>query len=260
MPTALGALLFFSASCSGPGSSPLDPEDDPSDSDRSAAPSNIGLVVGGSLNQSEQQIVSRLRDNFHRDVIVIDDGELASANLSDFALFVMSKTVLSTAVGTRLKTAEASVVFWEDNQQMLSMMATIDNTGASGTAWHAGADRIHVIAEAPMELRAGLSGEVRFYDRPDQVTYAPSGDLPASAIPIARFESGDNRFPIYAYEKGAPLADGTPAAGRRVYFGLYDDTFRFLTPDGLELFDATITWALGDDGLTRESMPAPTER
>jgi len=34
------------------------------------------------------------------------------------------------------------------------------------------------------------------------------------------------------------------APGRRVYFGLFRDAFRRLTPEGLQLWDAAVTWAL----------------
>jgi hypothetical protein len=136
---------------------------------------------------------------------------------------------------------------------MLSMMATIDNDGSMGTAWHAEGQSVYVVPTAPPELAAGLVGAINLYTHPAQITYAPVGDLPATGEVIARWSFGDGRVPIYVYEKGALLADGTAAAGRRVYFGLYDDTFSALTADGLALFDAAVEWAaVSNPSVTRK--------
>jgi len=203
----------------------------------------VWLVVDspGSLNESEVRIRERLQGAGADVRLANDDGFTPP---SDCGLILLSKTVHSENVGSHLKSARCGVVFWEDNQQMLRMMATIDNDGGQGTAWHATRDEVIVDPGAPAALRAGLSGEVEFYVEDDEITYAPDGDLPPSAIVVAVLgEPTVGRTAIYAFEAGATLADGTPAAGRRVYFGLYDDTFRLLTPHGLALFDAAVAWA-----------------
>lgn len=70
-------------------------------------------------------------------------------------------------------------------------------------------------------------------------------NLAAGARTIAQWSSSDGRTPYVAYEKGVTIADGSTAEGRRIYFALYDDTFRYLTADGLKLFDAAVLWAAG---------------
>lgn len=200
------------------------------------------LVVGdpGALNGSEQQIGDRLEASGF-DLRVVEDSTIVPASCG---VIVLSKTSESEDLGDRLKSAPCGIVFWEDNQQTLGMLATIYNDGDQGTAWHATRDEVVVDGDAPAELRGNLTGEVEFYVSDDEITYAPDGDLPASAIVIAELgEPTNGRTAFYAFEADAPLADGTPAAGRRVYFGLYDDTFRLLTPDGLALFDAAVAWA-----------------
>lgn len=47
------------------------------------------------------------------------------------------------------------------------------------------------------------------------------------------------------YEAGDELADGTTAAGRRTWFGAYDETLYFFTADGWTLFDAAVLWTAG---------------
>jgi len=193
------------------------------------------------LNSSERAIQDRL-SSAGLDVVIVDDGALS--NLDPCELVVLSKTSESRTVGNQLKDVACGLIFWEDNQQMLIMMATIDNDGSAGTGWHSTRTSVIVQGSAPSELRAGLSGTVAFYSRDGEITWAPDGDLPDSAVVIALLGSPTNgRTAIYAFEKGAALADGSPAAGRRVYFGLYDETFVLLTPAGLALFDAAVSWA-----------------
>jgi hypothetical protein len=156
----------------------------------------------------------------------------------------MSKTVKADKMSDKLKPSRCGVVFWEDDQQQLAMLATIDNDGSRGTTWHTQGERLFVRPNAPFELTSGLSGEIEFYDRRDEITYAPIEDLPADAVIIAELVGyrKDHRA-IYLYERGSRLADGTSAAGRRVFFGLYTDTFRRLSPSGMRLFDAAVAWA-----------------
>ena len=233
------SALFWVAGCAG--ASPQGPgQGDPSES--------VLLLVGdvGTLNASEGLLVQHLADVLGMAVITLDDDAIDPNSVEVAPLIVVSKTVKSDKVAGRLKGAAGGIVFWEDNQQQLSMLATIDNDGSGGTAWHAANDRIEVLVDAPVDLRAGLDGPVTLYTRPHEISYAPAGDLPPSAIRIARFREGDDRHAIYAYERGQALADGSSAAGRRVYFGLFDDTFRLLTEAGVLLFDAAIAWAIGD--------------
>ena len=201
------------------------------------------LVVGnpGGLNSSERAMQERL-SSAGLNVVIVDDDALS--NPGPCELVLLSKTSQSLTVGKKIKDVDCGLVFWEDNQQMLSMMATIDNDGSGGTAWHSNRTSVIVQDGAPSELRAGQTGTIQFYSRGGEITWAPDGDLPGSAIVIALLGSPTNgRTAIYAFEKGAALADGSPAAGRRVYFGLYDDTFVLLTPAGLALFDAAVAWA-----------------
>jgi len=201
------------------------------------------LVVGnpGGLNSSELAVRDRLSSTGHH-VTIVDDDRLTTPSACE--LVVLSKTSQSEKIGTKLKSVRCGVIFWEDNQQMLGQLATIDNDGSQGTGWHSVRTTVIVAAGAPSELRAGHSGTIEFYTRPDEITWAPDGDLPGAATVVALL--GDptrGRTAIYIYEEGDLLADGSPAAGRRVYFGLYDDTFVLLTPAGLALFDAVVAWA-----------------
>lgn len=223
----------------GPGPGP-GPGPDPSPS-----LGHILILVGnpGGLNESERMLETRLR-RFDREIRIRDDDGFQSDHAGGCDIVVVSKTVSSDKVGSRLRPVSCPVLFWEDNAQMPHMLATIHNDGSGGTAWHGTEDDVYVRPDAPASLRAGISGERDIYTRRDEITYAPRGDLVEDAIVVAEFDEEGGHPVIYALEQGARLSDGTSAAGRRVYFGLYDDTFRLLTPDGLALFDAAVAWAL----------------
>lgn len=218
-------------------------------------PPRVAMVVGeaGSLNASERLLRDHLRTRGYL-VTTADDDDPTSHGDQD--LIVISKTVESTAVGNRYTETAAGMMTWEDNAQAIEqggsadeqgtgtpMLSWIDLVNPDDTAWHAPDQTWHLDPEAPAELRAGMKGSTPIYTSTGETTYAPAGALPDAATVVASIDEGDPRTTYYVYDEGAQLADGTPSPGRRVYFGLYDDTFAQLTPEGLALFDAAVSWA-----------------
>ena len=223
-------------------------------------PASVYVVVGeaGSPNGAEKALRARL-ETLVGAVAFLDDDRVSNNSVTGCRLVVVSKTVTSTKVGNRLKPVSCGVLFWEDNLQKLDMMATIRNDGSSGTAWESRGQTLYVRSDAPSELRDGMAGSVAFYTGSGTITHSPSGEpLPAAAMVVAEMNQGSSRKAIYVYDKGRPLADGSAAAGRRVYFGLYDDSFDDLTPDGLRLFDAAARWAAGSSQTTTPTSPPPS--
>lgn len=228
-----------------PPGDPGDPGDPGGNDDPPSQAGTIVLLVGdpGDLNESERQLRDYL-GGFGREVRIVDDDGFSLDRVDGCDVVVMSKTISSTNVADRLRPTTCGVVFWEDNQQMIHMMATIDNDGSSGTAWHATENDVYIRPDAPGSLRAGLSGEHDIYTSHDEITYAPRNDLVDDAVVIAEFDESGGNPSIYVLERGARLANGSGAAGRRVYFGLYDDTYRLLNDNGRALFDAAFRWAM----------------
>ncbi len=204
---------------------------------------SVLLIVAepDDLNRSEHQLRARLDEHGYDVALVADDG-LNLGRVAPHDLIIVSKTVTSTRLSA-LHDSPAGVLTWEDNLQMIGLLGMIDDDGSRGTAWHRTGTTVYVDPTAPHDLRVGLSGEVTIYREPDEITYGPNvGD---AATTVATVERGDRRAAYYAYEVAAALPDGARAAGRRVYFPLYDDSFRKLTEDGLALFDAAVVWAAG---------------
>lgn len=200
-------------------------------------PSGRVLVVVGSpmLNVSEQLLIEHLEDlDFNVDVV--DDDALDRGRRA-VDLIVVSKTVQSETVGQQLNDAAAGVLLWEDNLQRRGLMGLVMDDGSGGTAWHNRGTSIVVEPGVPVEITERGAGPVTLYDAPDEITYGPS-PVPSADI-VAR--TADDRAAIYTVEAGRELAVGR-AAGRRAYFGLYDDTFRRLTSEGRALFTAIVRW------------------
>jgi hypothetical protein len=237
------------------GSAPPDPSETPRrDTEGGSPKAQTGmtalLVVGSAadLNESEVAIRARLSSRGYL-VDVVEDVAAHDVTPDNYAIVLLSKTIESAVAGATYRDAAVGVLFWEDNAQASAMLATIDDSSQLDTAWHTETAVVEVDRAAPLELRAGLAGEVQLLRSADEVTYAPVHEgrstLGAEAIRVARLASDDDRWVYYAFEAGLELADGSRAAGRRVYFGLYDDTYRLLTLDGQLLFDAAVDWAAG---------------
>lgn len=223
------------------------------------------LVVGDeSLRPAEEDLLTGLEEALGFTVEIMDDADVTDDAASRHAVVVISKSVRSEEIADKLLETQAGVVFWEDNAQVVEQggdevgvegggsrgLATIDVINPESTAWHHPATEVYVNPDAPAELRAGLSGSVSFYREPADMTFAPTVDgastVAPSAMWIAEYDhQGNGRYVYYVIEADAGLADGTETHGRRVYFGLYDETFPLLTEDGRALFDAAVTWAAG---------------
>jgi hypothetical protein len=206
----------------------------------------ILVIIGGEPNESETLLLQRLEAD-GSSVAVADDDELEQADLVAPDVIIVSKTVESAALGDSLRDECAGVLFWEDNQQQTDRLATIDATDLPDTAWHLTGTTLVLAPDIEAELRAGLEGSVTLLTQPDEITYAPRiagrSTLAPDAVRIGEVEAaGEERWALYAIEAGTSLTDGSLAAGRRYFFGLYDDTFRLLTRDGLALFDAAVAW------------------
>lgn len=200
----------------------------------------VALVVHdpAALNTAEAALRGHLAAA-GAEVVVVDDADPAV----DAPVVVISKTVASTTVGRRFRDTGAGVVLWEDNLQRRSLMGLLGSDGEGGTNWHRTGDAVTLAAGVPTVLAGGLTGTVPFYAEPHDVSYGP--DVPSTATVVATMSDAPHHAAVYAYERGSILGDGAPTAGRRVYFGLYDDSFHRLSPQGLALFEAAVGWAGG---------------
>lgn len=213
---------------------------------------------GGFASQPDLMVRTRLRA-LGMDVRLVGDGDVSRLPLTGFRLAVMSKTVDSLTVGTALRDAAIPVLFWEDNQQALPLMATIDEDLDGPTAWHAPSQWVDLVSPELDPSGRLRTGPLQLYRQPDEITYAPSGELAPGALPVAGFgdDASDGRVAAYLVPRGATLADGRPSGAPLAFFGLYDRTFRHLTPEGVALFDVLVSWLLADGPPLPSASGAP---
>ncbi len=125
-------------------------------------------------------------------------------------------------------------------------------------------------ATSPIAKSLGLKSQLfgTLYLRPGTVGW---GRPSAGGTIITNFEGDPGKAGIFAYEKGATMADGFVAPARRVGFYLSSDNFHLLTaaygpaekdPDlrawyvGLKLFDASLRWAVSPPVSPKPYDPA----
>ncbi len=226
--------------------------DPPTDSDDRQA--LFVVAEPGNVNTSERMIAGRLaRAGFV--LLMADDDTVTSASAAGMDLVVISKTVTSTKIGTKLNDVAAGVLFWEDNLQD-------ELAGVSGDQSHYTSDRLDIDPDGEGHpLAAGfrpqddlVSYTTRIRDVTDFSWGEPSRSNPDVVI-VAANEKGSNDVHIYGYEEGARLDDGRTAPSRRVFFGLYDDSFRYLTAEGLRLWDAAVAWTSDSPDTDEPDQP-----
>jgi hypothetical protein len=122
-----------------------------------------------------------------------------------------------------------------------ALFPTYALTGTSaGTQYGNDVDGTQVtITNSAHPLAGGLSGTVTVTEAGGGVRWGVPG---SAAISVASLPDDANKATVFAYEKGAILADATVAAHRRVgLFGLQG----LSVGAAWDLFDAAVLWALG---------------
>jgi len=195
------------------------------------------LVVGSSTGASDSAISNRLQ-NAGYTVQVVSDSASTTGHAASKALVIISSTVGSGSVNTKFRDVAVPVINWEFGVQ--------DDFGFTGNAaadlGTASGQTTLNITNAAHPLAAGLAAGIRTV-----ATVASAfawGEPGGSPIIIARLNSGGNQPCLYAYDTGAAMVVGT-APARRVNLFLQNDTFVSLNADGLSLFDAAVSWAVG---------------
>jgi len=213
---------------------------------------SVLLVTNDAWNAGDTAVQTKL-ESLGFEVLAVNHTE-ASAEYADGMDFVyVSSTVSSGNVTTKFKDVENPVIMIEPYAQ--------DDMGMSldtdSTRFFQSVQRNMAIGAEGHFLAAGLSGEVETFIlleiQSGQGIPGGEGVLIASYVQEEGDEGWSNYGAIYAYEKGALLADSTVAAGRRYFAGWNDEGVANLTEAGWKLWQASIDWALYKDLDTRVS-------
>ncbi len=200
---------------------------------------SVLLVVGdaASLGASDTAIRNRLQ-NYGFTVQVVSDDLASTADATGKAVILTSATVSSAQVNTKFRDVAVPVINWE-----YGLEDDYGFTGDANTArYFTASQRNLIITNVGHPLAAGLAAGTRTV-----ATVAGDfswGEPGGSPITIARLNDGSSHPCLYAYETGAAMTAGT-APAQRVHLFLQNNTFASLNADGLKLFDAAVSWAVG---------------
>ncbi len=205
------------------------------------------ITGGGQLNGADGWVAGRLGSQFGFDVDVRADNAVTVADAEGAALIFNSSTVNSGNVApNNFEDLPIPIVNVEAGNVDDFFLADAPLSWGNGPA--SGFDTV-MITDEEHPMNAGLApGEQAFSTSKVQYHW---GIPPEDSVVIGRPPNNDEQATIYAIESGAEMLDDLgdvlfthPA--RRVFFGVTgNDGAASFTEDGIKLFDAAITWALG---------------
>jgi hypothetical protein len=215
------------------------PESPPGGGDADRPMARVVLVVGNLvLSPSDTAIQKRLGD-LRLAVTLVPDLDVATLNTSGVALVFVSPSVLSTRIGGVFRSlaipliVSEPLVFDETGMVDPALMAS------RGTASR---ETILEILTPGSPTAAGLSGMVTITTAPVTISWGLPGPRSQRLATVA---ARPDRIAIFTYEAGAPMV-GLTAPARRLGFFLSVNTAASLSPQGWALFDAAVTWTLGN--------------
>jgi hypothetical protein len=202
-------------------------------------PPEVVFIVGDMpLSRADTILERRLRGLGVQVVPVVDDL-LGTVDTARAALIFISATASVMNVGARFRDVSKPVVLsepllYDDMGMVDSMVATGINRGVDPNVTTLSIDA----ADSPLAAR--LSGNVVITSQATDVSWGtPNGN----AIRVASLFGQPARVAVLAYESGAQMPE-LIAPARRVGLFLSNQSATLLTPEGLALLDAAITWAL----------------
>jgi subtilisin family serine protease len=168
------------------------------------------------------------------DVSEVADTRLGSGDVSGKDLVVVSASVTSGNIGTKLTDLATPVLSMEP-----ALFDDLEMTSASG--WGTvSASRIAIV-DATHPLARGLVGLCTASATSGSYAWGIPG---AEAAVIALTALGADRATIFAYQTASPMV-GRSAPSRRVGLFIDPKAAPSLTADGQSLFDAAVLWTAG---------------
>ena len=204
------------------------------------------LLVTNEMWEEGDAAVQEKMEGLGFEVVAALDADVDSTWADGMDFVYVSSTTSSGNITNKFKNAPVPVIMIEPY--------ALDDMGMSldtdTTRYFQAFQRNMVILQEGHFLSAGLTGEVVVVDSLEiqsaQAYPGPEGVLIAEYY---RDVTDENMIygAIYAYEKGAMLADSTVAAERRYFAGWNDKGAGYFTEDGWKLWQAAVDWCLYKD-------------
>ena len=210
------------------------------------------FIVGGDgvLNEGDEVMLDRLETNLGIIVELADQNDVDSTWADGMDFIYVSSTVSSTTIADQFKNVEVPVIMIEPYaQDDMGMTYDVDSL-----RYYQAFQRDILIVNEEHYLAAGLKGEVAIFD--DYEIQSGQGLPNENGIVIAEYVPWDEgeficHGALYAYEKGALMADTTEAVERRLFAGWNDMGAAFFSEAGWTLWETTINWVLYKDQDTQ---------
>ena len=203
---------------------------------------SVLFVVGNTtLNNGDAAVKHRLQQLGY--TVMVKDAQWATpAMAADKGLVLISSTVNSTHIGSRLRDIATPVMTWEswlyDDMRMTG--------NVSGTDYGVSHTSRAIVVGGTDQLAAGRSGSQEVLTSNANQRYGKV--MGSEARVIAHAPADPWLVTVFAYDKGAQMAGGMRAPGIRIGFYLDNETAANWTGYGRSLFDAAVRYATNCTG------------
>jgi hypothetical protein len=196
-------------------------------------PTGRALFVVAALPPVGTDITIRDRLAAQMMVEVIADETATPASAEGRSLVVISSSTVMTSLSTQFRDSAVPVMLLEPNLMPVMGLTAAPTTDHGGTP----ETQLALVGNGH-PLHAGLSGTVTVFAAGGRVTWGVPGP---AATRIGTLVGRANQVAIFAYDAGATMV-GRSAPAKRLAFFIQDNVTENLTPDGVKLLDAAITW------------------
>ncbi len=168
------------------------------------------------------------------DVAVVDDHDLTTPMAETADAVIVSKNSVPAVIAADLVGARVPVIVSDDRAH--------DDLGLAATDGTLVGDQTGIdITDPAHPAAAGHTGTVGVYTTGRQLVTATT---PVASAHVVATAAGDPaRAAVFTIDRGAPLADGTPAPARRVGLWPSNSAADVHTPAAWAIYDAALAWA-----------------
>lgn len=195
------------------------------------------IVLSQAMTSGDESLLQRL-ETLGFQVTVIPHNNLAGNEGEGFDMIYFSSSVYESRINDLFN--HTAVPFAITDYGLFDNMKLVERS-SNGKSLDRQTSLL--IADSQSPLAAGMEGLVQTVYEPLAFAAAlmPSGAMTAAVVPE------DPQWSLTAgYEKGAIMADGLQAPGRRLVSWQLEPVFTRLTAAGWRLFDAGVGWLAGE--------------
>lgn len=221
---------------------------------------NVLLVTNDLWDVGDSAVSDRM-DSMGYEVLTVTAAEVDSSWAEGMNLVYVSSTVSSGDVAAKFKNVPVPVILIEPYaQDDMGMTLDVDSLRHFQPI-----QRTMVIRSEGHFLAAGMTGEIDLFENYEvqsgQGIPGDGGVMIAEYVPLPSDTAISPIIygAIYAYEKGAIMADTTEAAERRYFAGWNDNGVAYLNETGWKLWQASIDWCLYKDKESAVEKDVPLQ-